>query len=69
MKICRAGRRAEKGATGSSNNQGRKRVGSREDIKQAENQGERQILGMMERIHGEIRHLGRKRKLRKCRGS
>jgi len=37
MKICRAGRRAEKGATGSSNNQGRKRVGSREDIKQAEN--------------------------------
>jgi len=37
MKICRASRRAEKGATSSSHNQGRKRVGSREDPEQTVN--------------------------------
>jgi len=32
MKICRAGRRAEKGATNSSSNWGREEMGSEEDI-------------------------------------
>jgi len=57
MKICRANRKAEKGTTSSSYNQGRRRIGSRKDSEQATSQREEQVLGKIEGIYSRVQYL------------
>ena len=41
-------------------------MGGRENLEQATSKRKGQILGMLERIYGGVRHLGRKREFGKC---
>jgi len=62
--ICRTGRGAEKGATGSSYNRRGRGMGGRTYTKQKEGQRQRQVFSMLERIYGGVRYLGRKGEFR-----
>ena len=43
-------------------------MGSRKDIKQEKDEGRGEVFDKVERIYGGRRYLGKKRKLKKCRG-
>ena len=58
-------RGAKKEATSSSNNQGRRRIGGRENLEQATSKRKGQILSMLKGIHGGVRYLGKKREFGK----
>jgi len=69
MKIYRASRGAEKGATSSSHNWGREEMEGWKNFEQATGKGKRQVFGIVERVHSWIQYLGRNRKLGKCKRS
>jgi len=64
MTLCKTSRRAKKEATGSSNNQGKRRIGGRENLKQAMSEKQIQVLSMLEKIYSRIKYLEKKREFK-----
>jgi len=69
MMLCRTSRRAKKGATGSSNNRGRRKIGGRENLKQAVSERQEQVLSTLKEIYSRIRYLGEKREFKEYKKS